>query len=88
VEDQSDSERRKEALQLAYKQAATSYEAITQFRGALLGLLPLATGIGAFLLLRRQDGESLQPLGPDRAARFRRDSGALRVRASRDAAMS
>lgn len=66
--DQSDSDRREKALQLAYQRAADSYEAITEFRGKLLGLLPLATGISAFLLLERQgknfkSGGSLWPLG-------------------------
>ncbi len=50
--DQSDYERNSN-LHLAYGRAGESYEAITEFRAKLLTLLPLATGIGAFLLLER-----------------------------------
>jgi hypothetical protein len=52
MEDQTDSEG-KPNLRLAYQRAGESYEAITEFRGKLLTLLPLATGTGAFLLLER-----------------------------------
>jgi hypothetical protein len=53
-----DSGQRREALVPAYEQLCKSYEAITEFRGKLLTLLPLATGTGIFLLLdsrRAQD---------------------------------
>jgi hypothetical protein len=43
----------KSSLQVAYERVGESYEAITEFRAKLLTLLPLATGIGAFLLLER-----------------------------------
>lgn len=45
------------ALQLAYNRAGESYEAITEFRGKLLTLLPLATGTGVFLLLERAQAD-------------------------------
>jgi hypothetical protein len=56
-----------QALDLAYKRAGDSYEAITEFRAKLLALLPLATGTAAFLLLERAqaDGPQFrQLLGP------------------------
>jgi hypothetical protein len=40
-------------LKLAYEQVHNRYAEITEFRAKLLGLLPLATGTGAFLLLQR-----------------------------------
>jgi hypothetical protein len=40
-------------LELAYTQLNNRYAEITDFRAKLLGLLPLATGTGAFLLLER-----------------------------------
>jgi hypothetical protein len=40
-------------LHLACKRAGDSFEAITEFRGKLLILLPLAIGTAAFLLLER-----------------------------------
>ena len=54
-------------LKLAYEQVHNRYAEITEFRAKLLGLLPLATGTGAFLLLQRvQDpNDELRPfLGP------------------------
>jgi hypothetical protein len=42
---------RYETLKLEYEQICSSHQAITDFRGKLLGLLPLATGAGIFLLL-------------------------------------
>src|SRR2546428_13233104 len=39
------------ALQAAYEEICRSHLAITDFRGKLLGLLPLASGVGIFLLL-------------------------------------
>ena len=66
MDEQDDLDRRGKALELAYSQACSSYEAITDFRGKLLALLPLATGTGAFLLLeRKEDGPQIQEiLGP------------------------
>jgi H+/Cl- antiporter ClcA len=57
---------REKALELAYTRACASYEAITVFRGTLLGLLPLVTGTGGFLLLERSENEpKIRPLlGP------------------------
>ena len=40
-----------ETLKLEYEQICNSHQAITDFRGKLLGLLPLAAGAGIFLLL-------------------------------------
>lgn len=40
-----------ETLKLEYEQVCSSHQAITDFRGKLLGLLPLAAGAGIFLLL-------------------------------------
>jgi hypothetical protein len=40
-----------DALRAAYEEISRSHLAITDFRGKLLGLLPLATGVGIFLLL-------------------------------------
>ncbi len=50
-------------LELAYQQVCTSYEAITDFRGKLLALLPLATGTAAALLIGREPSVFLGPLG-------------------------
>jgi quercetin dioxygenase-like cupin family protein len=50
-------------LCLAYRQICTSYADISDFRGKLLTLLPLATGTGAFLLLERGDSNLLGPIG-------------------------
>src|SRR5438105_5719784 len=36
-----------------YQEVCSSHQAITDFRGKLLGLLPVATGAGIFLLLDR-----------------------------------
>jgi hypothetical protein len=40
-----------DTLRAAYEEISRSHLAITDFRGKLLGLLPLATGVGIFLLL-------------------------------------
>src|SRR5215469_11226237 len=40
-----------DALRAVYEEICRSHLAITDFRGKLLGLLPLATGVGIFLLL-------------------------------------
>jgi len=45
------SDARYETLKLEYEQICSSHQAITDFRGKLLGLLPLASGVGIFLLL-------------------------------------
>lgn len=50
-------------LRLAYERASSSHENISDFRAKLLGLLPLATGAGAFVLLDRQDTSFLGPIG-------------------------
>jgi hypothetical protein len=42
-----------ETLRAEYHEVCSSHEAITGFRGKLLGLLPIATGAGIFLLLDR-----------------------------------
>jgi hypothetical protein len=41
-----------------YTQIQNRYAGITDFRAKLLGLLPLATGTGAFLLLQRAQDEN------------------------------
>jgi hypothetical protein len=54
-------------LKLAYTEVHNRYAGITDFRAKLLGLLPLATGTGAIILLQRvQDPNSLHRpfLGP------------------------
>jgi hypothetical protein len=54
-------------LELAYTQLNNRYAEITDFRAKLLGLLPLATGAGAFLILERtqdQYDELRRFLGP------------------------
>jgi hypothetical protein len=61
--DQAGLPNRQEALKLAYERVCESYEGITDFRGKLLTLLPLATGAGAFLLLGREGSEFLGPVG-------------------------
>jgi hypothetical protein len=66
VGDQSDPDGY-QALDLAYKRAGDSYEAITEFRAKLLALLPLATGTAVFLLLERAQADGprfRQLLGP------------------------
>jgi hypothetical protein len=42
-----------ETLKLEYEKICDSHQAITDFRGKLLGLLPLAAGAGIFLLLNK-----------------------------------
>jgi hypothetical protein len=42
-----------ETLRTEYQEICRSHQAITDFRGKLLGLLPVATGAGIFLLLDR-----------------------------------
>ena len=66
VGDQDTRVSREKALDLAYTRACASYEAITEFRGRLLALLPLATGTGSFLLLKEsEDRPQIEPLlGP------------------------
>jgi hypothetical protein len=51
---EGDSDALAQARRLAYEQLCTSYHRITDFRGKLLALLPLATGTGAFLLLNQE----------------------------------
>jgi hypothetical protein len=41
-----------EMLRIEYKEVSQSHRAITDFRGKLLALLPIATGTGLFLLLK------------------------------------
>jgi hypothetical protein len=43
---------------LAYEQVCASYTGITDFRGKLLTLLPLATGAGALLILNESSSNS------------------------------
>ena len=45
-------------FEVAYNQIHNRYAGITDFRGKLLGLLPLATGTGTFLLLQRAQNET------------------------------
>jgi hypothetical protein len=59
----ADTDGRQEALHLAYEQVCKSYEGITEFRGKLLTLLPLATGTGAFLLLDQGQSPFLGAVG-------------------------
>ncbi len=42
---------RKPNLQIQYEEVCRSYQAIADFRAKLIGLLPLASGAGIFLLL-------------------------------------
>src|SRR4029453_3620050 len=53
----------RQTLRCAYERVCASYEGITEFRGKLLALLPLATGTGAFLLSDRVDTALLAPIG-------------------------
>jgi hypothetical protein len=48
---QAQHDARTDALRAVYEEICRSHLAITDFRGKLLGLLPLATGVGIFLLL-------------------------------------
>jgi hypothetical protein len=52
-----------EHLALAYEQVHNRYAGITEFRAKLLGLLPLATGTGTFLLLQRAQDQGNQLRG-------------------------
>jgi hypothetical protein len=64
-QDQDETDLRGTARGIAYARVTQSYEAITEFRGKLLALLPLATGTGAFLLLQKEDTpQNRQLLGP------------------------
>ena len=55
---------RQNALKLAYERACESYDGITDFRGKLLTLLPLASGTGVFLLLDSNlESAFLGPIG-------------------------
>ena len=49
-----------ENLRTAYQELCPSYDAIDDFRGKLLGFLPLATGTGIFLLLQEFNVENLK----------------------------
>lgn len=40
-----------ENLRTVYKELCSSYRAVDDFRGKLLGFLPLASGTGVFLLI-------------------------------------
>jgi hypothetical protein len=53
-----------ETLRLEYEQICSSHQAITDFRGKLLGLLPLAAGAGIFLLLSRSTPSTGQTQHP------------------------
>lgn len=55
---------RRDARKLAYSQVVASYEAITEFRGKLLALLPLVTATGASWLLRQKTAQLRELLGP------------------------
>jgi len=52
-----------EPLKLSYRQVCASFEAITDFRGKLLALLPLATAAAGVFLVRHQQSVFLGPLG-------------------------
>jgi hypothetical protein len=63
------------APEAAYTQVCESYHAIDAFRMKLLGLLPVATGTGVFLLLN-SNGKPLGAAGtPDRLKDFLRAIG-------------
>ena len=51
-----------ENLRLVYQELCNSYRAIDEFRTKLLGLLPLATGAGIFLLVGDNDAAQLLTL--------------------------
>lgn len=48
-----------ENLRLVYQELCNNYRAIDEFRTKLLGLLPLATGAGIFLLVGDNDAAQL-----------------------------
>jgi len=48
-----------ENLRLVYQELCNSYRAIDEFRAKLLGLLPLATGTGVFLLIGSKESQTL-----------------------------
>jgi hypothetical protein len=59
---------RTENLRTVYRELCTSYRAIDDFRGKLLGFLPLASGTGIFLLIHNSSGQdvpqaALLPIG-------------------------
>jgi hypothetical protein len=45
--------RQRQGLEIEYQEVCRSHAAITDFRGKLLALLPIASGTGLFLLLRQ-----------------------------------
>jgi hypothetical protein len=49
-----------ENIRAIYEQLCESYRAIDDFRGKLLGFLPLASGAGIFLLIR-EPGKDIAP---------------------------
>ena len=51
-----------EDLRLVYQQLCASYHAIDDFRGKLLGFLPLATGTGIFLVLGNLSAARMEEL--------------------------
>jgi hypothetical protein len=53
-----------ETLRFEYEEICKSHQAITDFRGKLLGLLPLASGVGIFLLLDKSATSKAQLLLP------------------------
>jgi len=57
----ADDNSRVENLRTLYREVCQNHRAISDFRAKLLTLLPLASGAGIFLLLRKQT-ESLDPI--------------------------
>jgi hypothetical protein len=54
----------KETLRLVYQEACKNHGAIADFRGKLLGLLPVASGSGVFILLGTLNNQTvLAPIG-------------------------
>lgn len=60
-----DVDRTYESRKLVYQELCNSYRAIDNFRSALLGLLPLASGAGIFLLVRSDNPHLGQTVPPE-----------------------
>jgi hypothetical protein len=55
---QAEPDKKSDALRIAYQEVCNSYHRIDDFRAKLLGLLPLASAGGVFLLLRNEKGQA------------------------------
>jgi hypothetical protein len=53
-----------ENLRTVYKELCSSYRAVDDFRGKLLGFLPLASGTEVFLLIHGPTKSDVPPNGP------------------------